>query len=128
MSDDVRQKILARRARFVTAAIASAGLAACRPCLDVAPPDDGPRDAGAADAADASKSVPSVSAEPFDASGPQAAACLTPMVFDAGAPSDVGGAGSGAAGDAATPDAAPKEVGPKPHPCLKVAPGKDFDL
>lgn len=105
MSDELRRKILARRARFVTAAIASAGLAACRPCLDVAPPDDGVRpdaptakDAGPTDGG--AEPVPCLDVPPPD----------TGVPLDMGLPPDTGVADAGA-----------KETGPAPRPCLKVA-------
>lgn len=112
MSDEPRRRILERRARFVTAAIASAGLAACRPCLSMAPPDG--QAEGAADA------TAEADTESADTGGqPPPVPCLSPMLADTGSvdtgapPNDGGSQGNKA-------DA----QGPAPMPCLKIAPPK----
>jgi len=118
VSDEPRRRILERRARFVTAAIASAGLAACRPCLSMVPPDGDARvDAGEADAttqADAAAQVDAAS--PDTGSPPPPVPCLSPMIADTGTQ------------DTLTPDAGSQgsmaDVGPAPMPCLKIAPPK----
>lgn len=107
MSDELRRKILERRARFVTAAVASAGLAACRPCLEVVPPDDGvSSDAAVGDAG------------PGHVGGADASVDAVPIPCLSVPPEDTGIADAG-------PDT--KEAGPKPRPCLKVAPKACLD-
>ena len=122
MGDDPRKRILERRARFVAAAIASAGLAGCeRPqsCLQVITPVPEAMDAGKAtnDASEVDTAPDATAATP-----PQPCLdvapmpCLSPMPPpppDAGATKDTGSK----AGGTSKPDA-----GPPPMPCLKVAP------
>lgn len=115
MSDEPRRRILERRARFVTAAIASAGLAACRPCLSMVPPDgDAQADAGGADATAQAEAT-----SPDTGTPPPPMPCLSPMVPDTGT-ADTGTSTADGGSQAHKPDA----QGPAPMPCLKVAPPK----
>jgi len=120
--DDARKIVLARRARFVAATVASFGLAACSdpkhppmPCLEpIADPDAGV-DAGAPE--------PQVCLSVAPPEPPEPQPCLSPMPppQDAGAP---------IATDPTPPaTATPKKPlppkkppGGDPMPCLSVAP------
>jgi len=92
VSDDARKKILARRAKFVAAAVATIGIACGKepnpppqPCLS----------------------------EPYNPGDAEPLPCLTPVVADPPDPPD-----SGAPTDASTP----KDADTEPQPCLKVMP------
>ncbi|MBL8718901.1 MAG: hypothetical protein JNL79_23160 [Myxococcales bacterium] len=115
MSDEPRRRILERRARFVTAAIASAGLAACRPCLSIEPLDGDARfDAGGADATTQPDAAAQVDAGSPETGSPPPVPCLSPVPADTGTQAipDAGSQGSAA------------DAGPAPMPCLKIAPPK----
>ena len=101
MNDEARRKILARRARFVAAAVVSMGVAACekkpepvttspQPCL-------------------------SVMAVPSDA-GP------VPEATDSSTATDASDAPDATDADASESSADAKPDTPKPMPCLKIAP------
>lgn len=114
MSDEPRRRILERRARFVTAAIASAGLAACRPCLSMVPtdpPPDGPSGADASADATGSNGVSDAGTD----TGLPPVPCLSPMIADTGTTDPSPALDGGSQGK--QPDA-----GPPPMPCLKIAP------
>lgn len=121
MSDDeTRKLILARRAKFVAAAIASVGIACGKttepvPCLS--PPPQDPDASVTSPQPCLSVAIP-VDPVPPDAgnniqvdpdAGPAPAPCLSPMPADAGAP---------------VPRPCLKVAQPKPppQPCLSVAP------
>jgi hypothetical protein len=87
--DDLKRSILARRAKFVAATLATAGLgAACasepQVCLSIVAPDDASTDGAKDGTTDA----------PVD--GPQA--CLSPLPPDSGADGDAGADGAGDSG------------------------------
>ena len=115
MSDEARKRILARRARFVAAAIASLGVASCdkpQPCLSVTaipPPSTSTKEAP----------------EAVDASAPDTTAPDT-------ATEDTLDANEAGASDAIidvrpeTTKATPCLKIAPPHPCLKMAP-ENFD-
>lgn len=115
--DDAKKKILARRAQFVAAAIASIGVTSCgkdtaRPCLSP------PADPDAAMAPQPCLSVPII-ATPADADVPTADASAA----DAGI--------SDAATTKPKPDAAATTPRPclsaQPRPCLKQRPPGDLE-
>jgi hypothetical protein len=113
---DARKTILARRARFIAAAIASAGVAGCggdaasSACLSTYVPQDGGSDVGA-DARPCN--APDVSHE--------AQMCLQPQPPDA-ADAD---AGPQVCLSQPPPDAADEDTGPQV--CLKIAPDASDD-
>jgi hypothetical protein len=121
MSEQAKQAILARRARFVAAALAAAGIGACetmrpQPCLSqvYVPPEAGPEaaidDAGAATTA---PNAPDATAS-TDATG----------ALDSGSSRDAGADPIPRPSvDAAPPGPMPcLSVSPKPKPCLSQIP------
>lgn len=122
-NDEARKIVLARRARFIAAAVAGVGIACSdpkrpEPCLSPIPeqPDPGP-------GPDVCLSVsPQPCLEPMpppDAGAPDAADSNPPAPADAGAPAP-------ADAPSAKPPGKTPATGPThpPRPCLKVAPKK----
>lgn len=92
--DAVKKAILARRARFIAAAVASVGIACGKTTKEDAPP------------------VPCLSV-PLDYDA-QPLPCLTPTVADAGAPAADAGAPVPCLSVAMPKDAGPTDAGAKP--------------
>lgn len=85
--DEIQKRILARRARFVAAALAASGLGVAAACGgDVVPQGDAGGDA-AADSPQACLSPPQLDADPQP--------CLGAPLADSGDPADAGDAGDG---------------------------------
>lgn len=81
--DEIQKRILARRARFVAAALAASGLGVAAACGgDVTPGGDAGSDAGIDAVADAAQQ-PDVIPQP----------CLSPPLQDSGGPGDGGDGG-----------------------------------
>lgn len=110
--DDAKKAILARRARFIAAAVMSAGIgASCdkdphpQPCLSVAITDAG------------------ADPRPTVCLSPPPTPCLSVAIEpDAGAAIEDGGPSDAGPSDAGPNDAGSRDAGPRPVPCLSKRP------